>query len=194
MRYIKGPKLNPRRAPIYWPLSSQNGLYTVWVYYPKLTQDTLPKVILLISKEIEEIRSLITAAQLKHDVNETNRLRIFLSDLEKMSSDLGQIIAQSYRPNHEDGVPITAAPLANLFANNQWREECKKNLNLLNKGEYDWSHLAYSMFPLRIRTKAQKDWCLALTHDIPEFCVNKPKEKKARAKKSLDNLEEQVLF
>ena len=52
------------------------------------------------------------------------------------------------------------------------------------KGEYDWSHLAMSMFPARVTQKAKKDWCLALTHGLEHLCENKPKEKKTRKKKA----------
>lgn len=191
-RYTK----SRRKAPIYWPLTSANGLYTVWVYYPKMSQSTLPQIVLMLSSEIEEVRSELTAAQLKHDRIEENRLLALQSDLEGMVASLQKIIELPYRPNHDDGIPVTAAPLAELFAHNLWKTECKDNLEELNKGDYDWSHLAFSMFPSRIRDKAKKDWCLALTHGLEEICVNKPKERKNRAKKSAadDSIEQPELF
>ena len=30
-----------RKAPIYWPLSSESGSYTLWLYYPRLSDQTL---------------------------------------------------------------------------------------------------------------------------------------------------------
>jgi hypothetical protein len=30
-----------RKAPIYWPLATESGSYTLWVYYPSLTSQTL---------------------------------------------------------------------------------------------------------------------------------------------------------
>ena len=30
-----------RKAPIYWPLQTSDGRFTLWIYYPRLTQDTL---------------------------------------------------------------------------------------------------------------------------------------------------------
>ena len=191
-RYTK----SRRKAPIYWPLTSANGLYTVWVYYPKMNQSTLPQIVLLLSGEIEEVRSELTAAQLKQDRIEENRLLALQSDLEGMVASLQKIIELPYRPNHDDGVPVTAAPLAELFAHNLWKTECRDNLEELNKGDYDWSHLAFNMFPSRIRDKAKKDWCMALTHGLEEICVNKPKERKSRAKKAAadDSIEQPELF
>ena len=191
-RYTK----SRRKAPIYWPLTSANGLYTVWVYYPRMNQSTLPQIVLLLSSEIEEVRSELTAAQLKHDRVEENRLLALQSDLEDMISSLKKIIELPYRLNHDDGIPITAAPLAELFVHNLWKAECRNNLEELNDGDYDWSHLAFSMFPSRIRDKAKKDWSLALTHGLEEICVNKPKERKSRAEKSAtdDSIEQPELF
>ena len=177
-RYTK----SRRKAPIYWPISTEHGEYTIWVYYPKLSQNTLPKIVLMLGVEIEEIRSKLTSAQLKHDKVEENRLRITLTDLEGMVTSLHDVIDLPYKPNHDDGVPVTAAPLAGFFAHTQWRNECNRNLECLNKGIYDWSHLAFSMFPLRIREKAKKDWCMALTHGLEELCEKKPKEKKSRTR------------
>ena len=34
-----------RKAPIYWPLSTRSGSYTLWAYYPSLTTQTLYTVI-----------------------------------------------------------------------------------------------------------------------------------------------------
>jgi hypothetical protein len=184
-RYIKGPKLNPRRAPIYWPLSSRNGAFTLWVYYPKLTQNTLPQIVLLLGRDIETAKSELVSAQINQDKITENRLRLLLSDLDDMVSDLNAIISLPYRPNHCDGVPVTAAPLAKFFHHPGWRNECLENLEKLNKGEYDWSHLAFSMFPLRIRELAKKDWCMALTHGLEELCLNRPKQKKKRKVESV---------
>ena len=30
-----------RKAPIYWPLSTPSGSYTLWLYYPQLSGQTL---------------------------------------------------------------------------------------------------------------------------------------------------------
>ena len=40
-RYTK----SRREAPIYWPLSTASGSYTLWVYYPSLNNQTLFTVV-----------------------------------------------------------------------------------------------------------------------------------------------------
>ena len=39
--HLKRYSKSRRQAPIYWPLSTASGCYTIWVYYHRLTADTL---------------------------------------------------------------------------------------------------------------------------------------------------------
>lgn len=179
-RYTK----SRRKAPIYWPLSSEDGTYTYWVYYPKLSKNTLPSLLIKLRSEDELLRSAINSAMATHDKAQESSLRSKQAQVEGMMEEINQILALGYEPNHDDGVPVTSAPMLKLVAHRGWNNECKDNLEKLTKGEYDWSHLAMSMFPARVTQKAKKDWCLALTHGLEHLCENKPKEKKTRKKKT----------
>ena len=176
-RYTK----SRRKAPIYWPLSSEDGSLTYWVYYPKLNQNTLHSLILKLRDENERLHSQIAATT---DKTQQTLLRGRQQQVEGMMDELNNIINAGYKPNHDDGVPVTSCPLVKLIAHRGWKQECTENWEDLQKGEYDWSHLAMSMFPARVTQKAKKDWCLALTHGLEHLCENKPKEKKTRKKKA----------
>ena len=39
--HLKRYSKSRRRAPIYWPLSTASGSYTLWLYYPSLSNQTL---------------------------------------------------------------------------------------------------------------------------------------------------------
>ena len=175
-RYTK----SRRKAPIYWPLSSEDGSYTYWVYYPKLDQNTLHTLIMMLRQENERLNSAIAATT---DKAQETLLRGKQQQVEGMMDEINAVINAGYKPNHDDGVPVTSCPLVKLIAHRGWQKECADNWEKLQKGEYDWSHLAMSMFPARVTQKAKKDWCLALTHGLEHICENKPKEKKARKKK-----------
>lgn len=175
-RYTK----SRRKAPIYWPLSSEDGSYTYWVYYPRLDQNTLHTLIMLLRQENERLNSAIATTTEK---TQETLLRGKQQQVEGMMEEINAVINAGYKPNHDDGVPVTSCPLVKLIAHRGWQKECEENLKKLQKGEYDWSHLAMSMFPARVTQKAKKDWCLALTHGLEHICENKPKEKKARKKK-----------
>lgn len=179
MRYTK----SRRKAPIYWPLSTDDGKVFQWIYYPDLNNDTLKRVIFKLDEDIDYESNKLNAAEARNDSVEVNRHRQRIDSLSNMKKELQSIIALPYLPNQDDGVPVTAAPLRNLFSNKKWKKECEENWAKLEKGEYDWSHLAYAIYPSRIRDKARKDWCMALTHGLEELCENKPKEKKTKNKK-----------
>lgn len=182
-RYTK----SRRKAPIYWLLASEDGTVDYWVYYPKLSKNTLPQLIIRLREQQEQLRTRLNAALAAHDKTQESQIRAEQEQVEGMMDELNRILAAGYVPNHDDGVPVTAAPLLHLAASRPWRVECEKNLELLEKGDYDWSHLAMSMYPARVTQKAKKDWCMALTHGLEHICENKPKEKKARKKKGEGN-------
>ena len=182
-RYTK----SRRKAPIYWLLASEDGTVDYWVYYPKLSKNTLPQLIIRLREQQEQLRTRLNAALAAHDKTQESQIRAEQEQVEGMMDELNRILAAGYVPNHDDGVPVTAAPLLHLAASRPWRVECEKNMELLEKGDYDWSHLAMSMYPARVTQKAKKDWCMALTHGLEHICENKPKEKKARKKKGEGN-------
>lgn len=186
-RYTK----SRRKAPIYWLLASTDGTVDYWVYYPKLTKNTLPQLIIHLREKEEQLRTLLNATLAGGDKVQETQVRAEQEQVEGMMDELNRILAAGYVPNHDDGVPVTAAPLQHLAASRLWRTECDKNMELLEKGDYDWSHLAMSMYPARVTEKAKKDWCLALTHGLEHLCENKPKAKKTRKKKG-DNKDPQL--
>ncbi len=188
-RYTK----SRRKAPIYWLLASANGTVDYWVYYPKLTKNTLPQLVNGLRAEAEALRSRLNAALTAHDKSVEATVRAEQEQVEGMQEELNRIIASGYEPCHDDGVPVTAAPLLQLIPHRAWRQECEKNMEALAKGDYDWSHLAMSLYPARVTQKAKKNWCLALTHGLEHLCENKPKENKPRKKKGAEP-EEASLF
>ena len=135
----------------------------------------------------------INAAMASKEKNLENDLRAKQYQFENMMAEINRIIDSGYEPNHDDGVPVTSCPLVNLIFHRAWKAECQSNLEELNKGNYDWSHLAMSMYPARVTQKAKKDWCMALTHGLEHLCENKPKEKKPRKKKE-ENSNSKLLF
>ncbi len=182
-RYTK----SRRKAPIYWLLASEDGSVDYWVYYPKLSKNTLPQLIIHLREQGEQVRTTLNAALAAHDKAQEAQQRAKQAQVEGMMEVLNRLLAAGYTPNHDDGMPVTAAPLCHLAASRLWRQECEKNMEQLESGDYDWSHLAMSMYPARVTQKAKKDWCMALTHGLEHLCENKPKEKRARKKKGEGN-------
>jgi hypothetical protein len=64
-------------------------------------------------------------------------------------------LAPTYKPNHDDGVQISAAPLWPLFRHKPWQKVLKDTWARLEKGDYDWAHLAMNDWPERVREKCK---------------------------------------
>jgi hypothetical protein len=176
-----------RRAPIYWPLSTASGAYTLWLYYPSLTSQTLYTAINDFIegptgklKQVEQEAAALRAKSARsHD--EDKKLEA-AENLEAELIDLRDTllrIAPTYRPNHDDGVQITAAPLWPLFRHKPWQKILKDTWAKLEKGEYDWAHLAMNYRPEQVREKCKTDKSLAIAHDLEHLYVE-PEQKAAK--------------
>jgi hypothetical protein len=187
--HLKDYSRNKRISPIYWPISTSSGSYTIWLYYPKLTDQTLVSVINnFLQPKIDEVNSQIKSLSNNSNLDnnglkELNALKEFDHELEEMKKELLRITALPYKPNHDDGVLITAAPLFNLFRHAKWRKSTEDCWKALEKGEYDWAHLACSIWPDRVSAKCKKDLSMAIAHGLENICEIKPKEKKAKPTK-----------
>lgn len=189
--HLKRYSKSRRQAPIYWPLSTASGSYTLWLYYHRLTGQTLytcvndfvePKL-----KQVGEAAGRLRQKTRRSSAEEKELER--LSDLELELKDFRDEllrIAAFWKPNLNDGVKITAAPLWSLFRHTPWRNKLKETWQKLEKGDYDWAHLAYSIWPERVREKCKYDKSLAIAHDLEELYEEKPagaKKKGGRRRK-----------
>jgi hypothetical protein len=188
--HLKRYSKSRRQAPIYWPLSTESGAYTLWIYYHRLTGDTLFACITnFVAPKIEQVdKDLTRLQQLQQSgqadaktTDEIGKLTDQLKELRDFQDELKRI-AKFWKPNLNDGVQITAAPLWSLFRLKPWQKKLKDTWNKLEKGDYDWAHLAYSIWPERVQEKCKKDKSLAIAHDLEHACVEPPAKKKGERK------------
>lgn len=185
-----------RKAPIYWPQSTASGSYTLWLYYPSLTSQTLYTAINdFVEPKLAEVETEAATLRTKGSArsrDEEKRLEA-LATLQAELRDLRdqlQSIAPQYQPKHDDGVLITAAPLWPLFRHKPWQKVLKDTWAKLEKGDYDWAHLAMTYWPERVREKCRHDKSLAIAHGLEELYVEPPAApKKARGRKASKDLE-----
>ncbi len=175
--HLKQYSKSRRKAPIYWPLSTSSGSYTLWLYYPSLTSQTLysavndfvePKL-KLVARDASTLRDK-GSARSRDDEKAFEGLQSLELELIELRDTLLRI-APTYRPNHDDGVQITAAPLWHLFQHKPWQKVLKDTWTKLEKGDYDWAHLAMAYWPDRVREKCKTDKSLAIAHDLEELYV-----------------------
>ncbi len=181
-----------RKAPIYWPLSTTSSSYTLWVYYPSLTSQTLYTAINdFVEPKLKQVGVDVTAlrnrgsARTRDDEKRFEALQAFELELIELRDTLLKL-APIYQPSHDDGVQITAAPLWSLFRHKPWQKLLKETWAKLQKGDYDWAHLAMNYWPERVREKCMTDKSLAIAHDLEDLYVEPeaaPKKTKGRKKK-----------
>jgi hypothetical protein len=179
-----------RKAPIYWPISTISGSYALWLYYPSLTGQTLytaandfvePKL-KQVGQDVAALRSK-GSARSRDDEKTFEALQTLELELIELRDTLLQI-APTYRPNHDDGVQITAAPLWQLFRHKPWQKVLKDTWAKLEKGDYDWAHLAMSYWPDRVSEKCKTDKSLAIAHNLEHLYIEpEPKPTKGRSRK-----------
>lgn len=114
---------------------------------------------------------------------ELERLSAFQSELSDFRAELLRVAALPYRPNLDDGVIINAAPLHTLFRHRGWAGATRDCWQKLERGDYDWAHLAYQRWPERVREKCRSDRSLAIAHDLEDLYVAPPAPSKKAGKR-----------
>ena len=110
------------------------------------------------------------AARTRDDEKQFEALQAFELELIDLRGTLLKI-APTYKPNHDDGVQISAAPLWPLFRHKPWQKVLKDTWAKLENGEYDWAHLAMNYWPNRVREKCKTDKSLAIAHGLEALFV-----------------------
>ena len=186
--HLKRYSKSRRQAPIYWPLATASGSYTLWVYYHRLTNETLyTSVNDCVEPKLKQVAT--DAARLRQKTGRTSADEKELEQLTDLEQELKDFrdellrLAKFWKPNLNDGVQITAAPLWKLFRLSAWQKKLKQTWQELEAGDYDWAHLAYSIWLDRVAEKCKTDKSLAIAHNLEHLYVELPKPAKKRATK-----------
>jgi hypothetical protein len=180
-----------RRAPIYWPLSTGSGSYTLWIYYPSVDSQTLYVAVNdFVEPKIKQVGADLASMRSKggsRSREEEKRFEVlqgFELELTELRDTLLKL-APTYRPNQDDGVQICAAPLWPLFRHKPWQKLLIETWTKLESGDYDWAHLAMNYWPGRVRQKCMNDRSLAIAHALEHLYVDRgaaPKTTRRRKK------------
>ena len=191
--HLKRYSKSRRKAPIYWALSTVSGSYTVWVYYQRLTDQTLytiinkyldPKIA-EVERGLHRIDGQLEGASGREGTRMRDRLnegRTFLAELNEMREELMRIAALPYKPDLNDGVIINAAPFHKLFRLRSWVKDTTDCWKKLSKGDYDWAHLAYAIWPDRVKAACKNDRSIAIAHGLEDLCDVEPPATKGKRK------------
>jgi hypothetical protein len=61
-----------------------------------------------------------------------------------------------YQPNLNDDVLLNSAPFHRLFGLRRWAKDTEAAWRKLEAGDYDWAHMAYTIWPARVQRGVPK--------------------------------------
>jgi hypothetical protein len=177
--HLKRYSKSRRQAPIYWPLSTTSGSYTLWLYYHRLSDDLLYTAVNRyvepkageVQRRLNAIAATLptaTGKQAGELRNEHEELTALQGELADLREELLRVAALPYKPDLDDGVLICASPLARLFRLTKWRKDLEACWKKLERGDYDWAHLAYAIWPERVLEACRHDRSIAIAHGVEE--------------------------
>lgn len=175
-----------RQAPVYWPLSTTPGSYTIWLYYHRFNNDTFYRVREMADEKFRhEERKLFSIQQEAGPNPSTGQAKAiaaqeqFVDELREFRAEVARV-APLWNPNLNDGVIINFAPFHRLISNAKWRQDVTACWEKLVVGDYDWSHLAMHLWPERVVPKCATDRSLAIAHGLDEVFWEPDPEKEGK--------------
>lgn len=174
--HIKRYSKSRRKAPIFWRLGTPSGSYSVWLYYPRTTGDTLYRILndYLEPKLRHEESALLRLQQEGGNSPTAGQQRAIesqetlVAEIQDMKGEL-EILAQLWKPDFDDGVVLNFAPFWRLVGHTRsWQRECQKHWEKLQEGEYDWSYTAMRLWPERVVPACATDRSFAIAHGLEE--------------------------
>jgi hypothetical protein len=174
--HIKKYSKSRRKAPIYWKLSSSKGNYSIWLYYHRITSDTLFQILKYIDDKLNLETSTFDGLRLQRETGKEtlNRSQLtklgkeiesksdFINELKDFKEKINKVAQRGYDPDFDDGVILNMAPLHEVIP---WKEP-KAYWEDLETGKYDWAHIAMKYWPERVREKCKKDKSIAIAHNL----------------------------
>jgi len=165
-----------RKRPVYWPLQSARRGYGFVMFHERVHRDTLyvlqrdyldhklNGVRLGIGDLQGQLPQLAGTAR-KQAERQLDRANQLLEELDEFAKTMARIVRRGYEPGEDwidDGVILRLAPLWELLP--LWKSEPRKHWERLERGDFDWSHIAMRYWPDRVREKCRTDKSLAIAH------------------------------
>lgn len=171
-----------RKRPVYWYIQSSRRSYGFVIFHEKITKDTFYAIqrdpyldtkrnaVNLEMQDVQERIKQSAGGERKKLEKRFAELRDLADELTQFAKDLEEITRSGYEPEPDwidDGVILRMAPLWKVIP--LWKSEPKKYWDALEKGEYDWSHIAMKYWPKRVREKCRKNKSFAIAHGHEEW-------------------------
>jgi hypothetical protein len=186
--HLKRYSKSRRQAPIYWPLSSPGGRYTVWLYYHRFSKDTLYRALEQVQEKLNYEERKLSRLTADAGGSPGAAERAALADQESFVTELRTFreefirVAPLWNPDLNDGVILNYGPLWRMIGHTPWQKAVKERWEELVAGKYDWAHLAMHLWPERVGPKCAKDRSLAIAHGLDDVFWEEDDDGKWRAR------------
>jgi hypothetical protein len=171
-----------RKRPVYWPIQSNKRSYGFVIFHERVNKDTFYAIqqepylktkrnaVALQMQDLQAQMERTSGSARKKLERDLADLQSLADELAEFAQDLEEITLGGYEPKPDwidDGVILRMAPLWKVIP--IWKSEPKKYWGRLEKGEYDWSHIAMNYWPERVREKCKTDKSFAIAHGHEEW-------------------------
>ncbi|MBC7250989.1 MAG: BREX-1 system adenine-specific DNA-methyltransferase PglX [Anaerolineae bacterium] len=170
-----------RKRPVYWPLQSVRRSYGFVLFHERvdrmtlytLQRDYLDHKLNGLRLRIGDLRGqleTLSGAARKRVERQIDKTAQLLDEVNEFAQTMERIVREGYEPAPnwiDDGVILRLAPLWELIP--IWEREPKKYWERLERGDYDWSHIAMRYWPERVREKCKTNKSFAIAHGHEEW-------------------------
>lgn len=167
-----------RKRPVYWPLHSTKRSYGFVLFHERVDRMTLYTLqreyldyklnaVRQQAADLATAKALQSGAAKRATEREEGRVAALLDELTEFAKTLERIVRAGYEPAAtwiDDGVILRLAPLWELLP--LWKAEPKKYWERLERGDFDWSHIAMKYWPDRVREKCKTNKSFAIAHGV----------------------------
>lgn len=139
-----------REAPLYWQLSVPSRGWSIWLYAPTLTRETLHGILRQTERRMavgaEESRRLrqerdAGGGRLGRELDQRlDTEEGLLEELRVFRDEAGRLAGLAWNPDLEDGYALVAAMLRRLFVPRAWRKLDRVATDLVD-GSFAWASL-----------------------------------------------------
>jgi len=170
-----------RKRPIYWPLQSARRNYGFVLFHESidksalyvLQRDYLDHKLNGLRLQIGDLQGQaepLSGAARRRMERQMDRATQQLDEITEFATTIERVVREGYEPEPDwidDGVILRLAPLWELIP--IWKREPKKYWGRLERGDYDWSHIAMRYWPDRVREACKTNKSFAIAHGHEEW-------------------------
>jgi hypothetical protein len=170
-----------RKRPVYWPLQSAKRSYGFVLFHERvdrntlyvLQRDYLDHKLNGLRLQIGDLRTQLEgrAGRARKEVERRiDSAAQLLDELTEFAGAMERSVREGYEPSPDwidDGVILRLAALWDLIP--IWKSEPKKYWERLQRGDYDWSHIALRYWPERVWEKCKTNKSFAIAHGHAEW-------------------------